>query len=79
MFRKLDWFVLFAVKDENELCTEAEGDICQGGMECHGGRCRCPEGARLTPDGQYCLRPGEKLLGQRCVHSVDTCLQKSSE
>jgi len=69
--------MLCAVRLENERCTGGLVDACQGGMQCLGGRCACPPAARLTRDRQYCLRPTEKLLGQPCSPTFDTCLHKS--
>ena len=66
-----------SVRLENERCSGGTVDSCQGGMECLAGRCSCPHTARPTADRQHCLRPTEKLLGQQCSPTFDTCLHKS--
>jgi len=61
-----------SVKFGSELC---EDDVdCKAGMHCRGGRCKCKSG-NMTADKMHCLHHREKLLGQACNPSIDTCLQ----
>lgn len=67
------------VKYGNERCSDAMDD-CLEGMSCTNGYCQCKVGT-MTPDGHYCLLPGQRLLGQKCRPASgpnNSCLRKSS-
>lgn len=68
------------LRDENEACsTETAAELCRPGMLCRHGRCLCASGL-LSPDGQYCLQPGERLLGHKCsAYDNDVCVQLGAD
>ncbi len=63
-----------AVKLGGDRCSET--DICSTNMACISQKCLCTQG-ELTPDRRHCKRPNDKLLGESCHPSWDTCFQIS--